>query len=539
MKKFIYSYIPKNLDIEKLLIENPPNFKVNKNKLLYILGLPFEIASYDHDKYSDDGFIPINAKKLQEVGIRDFPKYRDWLLANKIWESNMQYIVGKHARSYRFTSTYQVSLKEEISKNESFIKRISKKQQEINNTIKKYPQLFKWMEGLEINKLEALKYIDLVFEIDSKKKKVKKNKPFNEIIPKCNVKGKKKNKDSIKNPLLRHQFSFVGINKLFYKQIDFKQDTAVERLHTNLTNIKSELRQFITYKGELLVNIDIKNSQPFISTLLLNAAFWLEALGNSAKTVNFNIKSTDEAAKSKFIIEETMINPKFLQNLTISNETSFNINSLTPNNKIALLSNFNSSSSYPCSNIMLADLIETIDNEDVILFIKLCEEGTFYEYLEEQFKQIPDSLKLNIKTRKELKEVIFTVLFTSNKFIGQKRALPKKIFKGIFPNVYKIFAMTKKKAKKILPKTLQNLESKMVLDRITRRISREKPDLPIFTIHDSITTTVGNEEYVKKVMEEEIIKAIGIKPCLSMDYWSPSNIDWDKLYKEAEEVKNT
>ena len=80
---------------------------------------------------------------------------------------------------------------------------------------------------------------------------------------------------------------------------------------------------------------------------------------------------------------------------------------------------------------------------------------------------------------------------------------------------------------------LQTIESKLFLDRIAKRIAKERPELAIFTIHDSITTIVGNEDYIQHIMEEETIKAIGVRPSISIEYWSQSNIDWEELEKEA------
>jgi hypothetical protein len=41
------------------------------------------------------------------------------------------------------------------------------------------------------------------------------------------------------------------------------------RVHTNLTNLKSRMRRFLTHQGRLLVNLDIRNSQPLFFGVLL------------------------------------------------------------------------------------------------------------------------------------------------------------------------------------------------------------------------------------------------------------------------------
>jgi hypothetical protein len=53
--------------------------------------------------------------------------------------------------------------------------------------------------------------------------------------------------------------SIINLSEGEYK---FKVDSTAYRVHTNLTNIKKELRQFLSVEGEPLGEVDIKNSQP-------------------------------------------------------------------------------------------------------------------------------------------------------------------------------------------------------------------------------------------------------------------------------------
>jgi len=48
--------------------------------------------------------------------------------------------------------------------------------------------------------------------------------------------------------------------------------------------------------------------------------------------------------------------------------------------------------------------------------------------------------------------------------------------------------------------------------------------MPIFSIHDSLVVTKGNEAYVERVMFDEIYKAINIRPRFKMDHWSGDNL---------------
>ena len=45
------------------------------------------------------------------------------------------------------------------------------------------------------------------------------------------------------------------------------------RVHTNLTNLKSSMRHFLTHRGRSLVNLDIRNSQPLFFGVLLTEMF--------------------------------------------------------------------------------------------------------------------------------------------------------------------------------------------------------------------------------------------------------------------------
>ncbi len=48
--------------------------------------------------------------------------------------------------------------------------------------------------------------------------------------------------------------------------------------------------------------------------------------------------------------------------------------------------------------------------------------------------------------------------------------------------------------------------------------------VPIFTIHDSIVTTKGNEDFVKRIMEEELTRAIGVPPTLQVEEWRENKL---------------
>ena len=55
----------------------------------------------------------------------------------------------------------------------------------------------------------------------------------------------------------------------------------------------------------------------------------------------------------------------------------------------------------------------------------------------------------------------------------------------------------------------------------SKRIAKECPDLPIFTIHDSIATTFGNEHYLATIITEEVKNLTDLDVQLGYEYWTP------------------
>lgn len=447
-------YIPSSLDIDLLLNQYlPNNIKVfKKEKLLYILDLVTTIPTNNKGLELINGFVPINAKKLQKK-VRNYKQYLDFLVTANVIEVSKHYIPGEKSRGYKFNKLYKTPV--------AIVSLGTEKKQDVNKSIlsvklskqshKKYQHLIKWFnEGLKINKELAQLFILQDYQ----------NKVANNTLANT--------KDTQKDPLLQYNSAFVSIEKFASGAKHFSIDSFGFRLHTNLTNLRSELRNMLVYNGLQLVSIDIANSQPYMSTLLFNSSFW-----------------------------ELPSQPDVLTHNSIGLSSTDIFNKYTT-----------------CIFIMLCKKAKSSIESDIHKYLEIVQKGTFYEYMAEQSN-------IDINNRKELKASIFQVLFTDNRFINQKEASPKRIFKQLFPDVYELFSLLKQKEKNNMPMLLQRIESHVILLTITNRITKENPDLPIFTIHDSIVTTKGNEGYIQKVMEEEMTKIFGFPPQLAKSFWNP------------------
>ncbi len=80
-----------------------------------------------------------------------------------------------------------------------------------------------------------------------------------------------------KDPIVQYNCSHLNIERIASGEFALSVDDNVFRLHSTISNLRSEIRNCISYGGRKLVSIDIKNSQPYLSTALLNDRFWLES----------------------------------------------------------------------------------------------------------------------------------------------------------------------------------------------------------------------------------------------------------------------
>ena len=86
-----------------------------------------------------------------------------------------------------------------------------------------------------------------------------------------------------------------------------------------------------------------------------------------------------------------------------------------------------------------------------------------------------------------------------------------KRFEQKYPSVYGVMTALKKDNYCRLSWILQNLEARLFIGRICQRLTTEMPEIPVLTVHDSITTTPAHFETVKAVAQEEFAR-FGLRP---------------------------
>lgn len=251
--------------------------------------------------------------------------------------------------------------------------------------------------------------------------------------------------------------SIVGsATRIINGDIFYSVDSTSNRFHSNITNMAKGLRPFLRISGEPLVNIDIKNSQPYLSTIILT---------NPSK-VSWMTKNAAFAL--------------LLQTL-----------------KVSLSEDVKKYIFLVVSGQLYEFLMEEFKNEGLIL----TRDETKQQVLRVLFarNRMPKD-EANRKARQVFIKNFPKVHRIFSKVRGHNRG-------DKFQN-YSRFAIL-----------LQRIESYLMLDVILKRIYKELPGVIAVTIHDSVMTGVltNNVEAVRKIMVDELTSFVGLPPKVKIE----------------------
>lgn len=449
----LYWRIPSSIDLESLLEKYPPKFKrpYKIDYFYYFIELLCDLMEYN-DLDGNGGYVNLSSKLMQSF-VHDYNLYLNYLLEHRIIRTDKIYINGAKSFGYVLNKLdYDAEIQQILVKDSVVRKKRAKKnralEQELKTTRNQYSYLTKWFnDKLQIDAEGAYAKIEELFP-----------------EPKGAIRGTRRGKTG---KYTKKYSAKLSVMKIESGNLYYKVDDNVGRFHSNLTNIKKELRHYITYNGQTLVNIDINNSQPLLSSILFNQSFY-----NQSKQ-------------------------QYISLYDIPSSFQYLINKYTP--------------TYTHTIIMLVKTLQKLDNKEVNHYLRMARSGKFYQELSKAMypKQSFD--------KGRMKELTYKVFFSSNQSIQGMNNWTKREFKWRFKGIYEMFSAIKRKNHRALSHILQRIESEIMIQNVCKRISLEHPTLPIFTIHDSVLTTIGNQDYVIKVIEEEVFKLTGLKVCLGTE----------------------
>ena len=204
--------------------------------------------------------MPISAEKLS-CRIRDYKKYIDYLLDSGIFVTDNHYINGEKCKGFKFSDLYADHEPAEtlIENPIPYITRDQFMLQKRHEYEAKY--LYYWYNqgklGIDYSSAVNCAY----YMKEARFRQGYKSWSYN-------VKTRKR-----KYPREQYHVALVNIGAIAAHDYNAHKDDNVHRLHSRLTSLQKEFRNFITYDGCPMVSIDIKNSQPYLANVLFSPDF--------------------------------------------------------------------------------------------------------------------------------------------------------------------------------------------------------------------------------------------------------------------------
>lgn len=458
---FIYNYL-----LEK--IETKPPFKeFDLSIALYYLSLIMSIPASHKDKIYLWGYVPLDSKILKKNNYLYY-KYFEYFINIQILEYRNQSTTSHRCKSYRYNfsvikseGTECIDFTSFEIENEKFNKKI-KAENLCNDSFTSCPHLCKWFNNQLNIDFEALTH-NLQSEFCYNKYKF----IYNKLNP---------------NITKAYNYWYSALDLKYYNFRTSRNPEADNRLHTNLTNMPSKFRPYITYKEENIISLDIKNSQPYFMVLLLER-YNGKRIKRIIKNIYGNIgiilpilskKTNNQAFRDEFLpIKEAILSGNFYEFL-----------------------------------------------ENYFPDIKADKDGLFKKYFYNSDTKKSEIIEFESK-RDLMKKLTLQILYTPL----SKPSNEYKIFKQHFPILCKCLEIfksqsTKKDAYKQFPKLLQQIEADCVLDFVSNNLAQKYPEMPLWTIHDSFCTTQDWIYVMQETVNDMLLSySGGLSPKLKTECW--------------------
>jgi hypothetical protein len=469
---------------KKTLLQNKPAHIDDEDWIQNCRWVVHSIIQLSFDKrYNNKSgeFVPLYSNVLKKNCGNNYYVYLEGLLNCGIIECDDKYSKSTHESfGFKINDKYASSPLKHITLRDKFlVRRIRKYRREKIEELKvkaaPISHLVRWLadDGLKIDKDAALEFLETY------KRKLTKE------LSKRNLKKKHQKKQEAfvlrRYYKIKHQIESWDSNK--YISID----DAGGRLYSPITGLPSLFRNFLTFNGEELVGFDIKNSQPLHFLSMLKKEFW------KSYTPGLPLKRLNEELWGYLQGEEDYSSTIMFQE---SSETQYR---------------------------------KGFDN---YTFKNLVQNGKLYEFICYKFfnKHITKGGIDRFSTRAKTKQEFMHMMYHNPKAPHSKAKAVFADFEHLFPTEASVMNLMKKRKYNDFPIILQKLEAQMLLHRVAKRVYDLNPDIPLFTIHDSILTTKQHASTLKCILEDEYQKLLGFIPQFEKTEYSEHNA-WGEIAK--------
>lgn len=256
------------------------------------------------------------------------------------------------------------------------------------------------------------------------------------------------------------------------------------RLHSSLTRLNKALRPFVTYKGEHLGSVDIRTSQPYFFSVILEAILkknkkLFKQIGATSLLTNENIEGLlaleiDRDEVIKFVLsvlnKEEGFYTLFQKELDITYDET--------GKPFRMVTNY-------------------INREKKIVN-----------------KDNPKRKEVYETERDFAKSIVMEIFYSSPKSTVSE----VKMFREKYPSVFKIIKYIKEECVEF-HKLLSHIEAYCLLDYVALKFSKKYPDIPLWSIHDSLVTTENYLPLLKEETERLLYDITTLKVNTKEEYW--------------------
>lgn len=474
--------VPENLNFELLLTEcNPEKFISNRrrfrleNLLIVIDTLYRLISNPKKNKYAVDNFTPIKLEYLRKY-VPNAEDYLRYLVYANVLLTDNHFIPKYKSIGYKFGNKYigtpTVYTLGKYLEESQYYELVGFTKQS-----KKLKHLYKWFnDKLTIDIAGAMKEAFANYwQRDGEKLPIY----YDDIdFSSTNKTGINRKSDKYLNEEHESQYQsllggvIIPLSTYEQKEFYFQVDESGYRVHTNLTNLKKGIRKYVKYGGKHLVSYDIKNSQPFFLNVVLDKNFWTKS------------KTGEKITMGK------------LQNPSGT-----------------LWAFYRKAAKHP---LTVRTFDESQYSKGFQLFKKVTLDGSLYEFICEKHLELTGQVLERDKAKKQLITLLYDTSKKYRSYVYDIEDTVDAVFPGLmdFCNSLK----TKKEYNK-LALLLQNIESTVVLRMVCKNIAQKYPEMPLFTVHDSIATTEDFAPILGPLIASEIESVVGFKPTIKEEKW--------------------
>ena len=249
------------------------------------------------------------------------------------------------------------------------------------------------------------------------------------------------------------------------------------RFYNPLGLLLSPLRNFVTYTGQPLVVLDLKNSQPLHLLLLLDHRFW--------------------QADSRQTWSLRKLNPDLWEAATIHQEAGGD----------------QRAAGHLIESSISKKQAELEDSTNTH-FAELVFAGKLYEFMAETFrgKYFTRQGVDRFGTRDHAKREMLKLMYFDNEQTYSPSQKPYEEFGRLFPGVAKVMDRLKSRSYKDFSVLLQKLEAHFLLHKVCRQVYTKHPTAWFTTIHDAIVATAEHADLVETEILTTYQKTMGQVP---------------------------